>query len=186
MQDMEMCKEEECDSTNRTELGVAVPDGPMLVHTTVLVVFRIVCKDSENLSSASSSVSHTLTAWGTGQHTSIFAVCSKGTAILKRLDHCSMWEFCPRNAVIEEKSSIARSRNPMKMDCTPEKSASAQREDLLSSSSVYKSAAHTRTAHHMLSFSRVSSRVGEVRLTGHCSHGLDHLGFCHPTGFVVL
>jgi len=185
MQDMEMCKEEEYDSTNRTELSVAVPDGPMLVHTTVLVVFRIVCKDSENLSSALSSVFHTLTTRDTGQHTSIFAVCSKGTAILKRSDHCSMREFSPQNAVVEEKSSITWSHNLTKMDCMPEKSASAQREHLLSSS-MYESAAHTRTAHHMLSFSRVSSRVGEVRLTGRCSHSLDCLGFRHLTGFVVL
>ena len=76
---------------------------------------------------------------------------------------------------------MAQSRNPMKMDWAPEKSVSAQREHLRSSSSVYESAVH-----HMLSFSRVSSRGGKVGLTGRCSHCLDCLGFRHPTGFIVL
>jgi hypothetical protein len=64
MQNMKVCKEEKCNGSDRTELDVTVPDGPMFVHTTMLFVFGIVGEDSKDLSSASSSA-YTLTAWGT-------------------------------------------------------------------------------------------------------------------------
>ena len=51
MQNMKMCKEEKCNGSDRTELNMAVADGPMFVHATMLVVFGIVSKDGKDLSS---------------------------------------------------------------------------------------------------------------------------------------
>ena len=49
MQNVKVCEEEKCNGSDRTELRMAVPDGPVFIHTTMLVVFGIVSEDSENL-----------------------------------------------------------------------------------------------------------------------------------------
>ena len=59
---------------------------------------------------------------------------------------------------------MAWSRSPTKMDCAPEKSVSAQREHLLSSSSVYESATHHTTCHHSAGFHHRQGQSGTDRM----------------------
>ena len=118
--DMKVSEEKEGDATDRAKLDLAVPNRPMLVKAAVLVVLGVIGKGGEDRHGVAD----------------LNVVHADRRHDMKRSDHSRMRQLSPRNAVVDDSKSIARSRMQMNIFFAVEGAVRHHLEHRMSSSAV--------------------------------------------------